>query len=160
MTLLFFLFAAQNHVADGIDRIVKQHPGAGKPHDLTDFFPHLRLIAMYLTIGAKSLCLHKRTFITAYFGISLQIFALQTQLCLGAAMTSLLVMSTAIDADHFRNNLFFPLSFLFCCLMSHHLSNKAGVTKTEEAISLLHGFFISCHYFSTSFLSSWLIWIS
>ena len=55
-----FLFFHFQYMAHSRYRVAEYHPRPRKTHDCTDFLPHFRLIAVYLTIRAKCLFLHKR----------------------------------------------------------------------------------------------------
>ena len=39
--------------------VIKDHPRAGKAHDLFDAGPHIGAVAVYLAVRAEGLCLHK-----------------------------------------------------------------------------------------------------
>lgn len=107
-------------MADYRHRMNKKHPGTGKAHDFSNTLPHLGLIAVYLAVGAKGLCLHKRTLITAHSGV---IF----QLCTFRAESSVFPSPDAFRKDlccflQYRRiiseTIFFSLSRLSCiCLL-------------------------------------------
>jgi len=98
--LLFFCF---HYMTDCGDRMMKNHPRSGKAHNQADFFPHFRFIAMHLTVRAKSFCLHKRTFIAALACVLRQCLAVR------AERFFRMMVLFAVECDHLRYHLFFPL---------------------------------------------------
>ena len=94
------------HMTDCDDRVMKEHPRSGKAHDLTNFIPHLWLIAVHFTIGAKSFCFHKRTFITSLNRICLKLSTRRTKI-----LSCMMLLST-VKIYHLRDKflLSFPLS--------------------------------------------------
>ena len=95
-----------DHMLNCHDWMIKNHPWAGETHDLPDPFPHFRLIAVNLAVGAECLVFHKRAFIAPSTGIFCQLSALRTEIIFHA------VTLMAIQADHQCDDLFFLISFL------------------------------------------------
>ena len=89
-------------------RMVEDHSRPGKAHDSADLLPHFRLVAMYFAIWTKGFCLHERTVITSASGVGIQFLAFRTQLSLFC-----MVISTTIEADHFRDNYLHALPLRF-----------------------------------------------
>ena len=53
-------------MANRHDWMMENHSESGKAHDFPDFLTHFRFIAMYFTVGAEGLRLHKAN--PSYFG--------------------------------------------------------------------------------------------
>lgn len=68
--------------------VVKNHPWTSIAHHLTNLLSHLRLVAMYFTLRAKALLLHKRTFASALIGILCKFATLVTELCSAVIITT------------------------------------------------------------------------
>lgn len=110
----FFLFFTFNHMPDSCHRIMEQHAWSGKSHNLSDFLPHIRLIAMHAAIRTEGFCLHKRTLITAKPCILIELFTFPAQ---GLSRMMLLV---TIYFNHQGDHLFFP--FPFCTNILLHIA--------------------------------------
>jgi len=89
-----FLPPHLHNMADGDDRMVQQHPRPGIPHDETDFFLHVRLVAVYGAVAAKGLVVPMGTLGQTQFGVVQQGLAVRTQL------PSFPVMVPAVDLNH------------------------------------------------------------
>ena len=101
MPLLFFgLYQMPN----GHNRVIKKHSGGGEPHDSANFFPHFRLVAMHLAVRAEGFCLHERAFVAAQSGVGIQCGAVRAERCTA-------MLFAAVQGDHQRDDLFFPLPF-------------------------------------------------
>ena len=107
----FFPFAF-HHMTDGQHRMVKEHPRPGKPHDLADFLPHGRLVAMYPAVGTEGLCLHEGT------ALAPRLCVLQQRRAIGAQPLCA-VLAFAIKANHQRDNLFFPFALALRITSAH-----------------------------------------
>ena len=92
-------------------RMIQKHPRSGKPHNLPNLLPHLRLVAMHLTVRTECLFFHKRTFLTSQSGIIGKFLTDRTQSpCLPFFFH---MMLSAIQPDHLVHNTLLFLSFLF-----------------------------------------------
>jgi hypothetical protein len=67
-----------NGVSEGHDRIYYEHSGADGPHYFSDFFPHGRFIAVYLTFAAGGFSFLERAVGKTMVGIAEQFAALFT----------------------------------------------------------------------------------
>lgn len=94
--------------------MIQQHTGAGKPHDPADFLPHLGLVAVHLTVGAKGLMLHKGTMLAAGPGIGRQLLTFLTH----DPFPVTGMVFPAVEGYHFPHYLLFLLP-LFVCLRTH-----------------------------------------
>ena len=50
-------------------RMIQKHPRSGKSHNLPNLLPHLRLVAMHLTVRTECFLFHKGTFLASESGI-------------------------------------------------------------------------------------------
>ena len=113
------------------ERMIKQHSRSGEFHNLLNPFSHLRLIAVYCTVRAKCLFLHKRTHSASLCRIFIQSTAFITQFSTYAVRIMTHVMACAIlhsvisvmvlpsiQRNHLPNYLLLPES-LFLSLIIH-----------------------------------------
>ena len=68
--------------------VVKNHPWTGVAHHLTNLLSHLGLVAVYFTLRAKVLLLHKGTFASALIGILCKLATLVAELCSAVIITT------------------------------------------------------------------------
>ena len=86
------------------DGVVKDHPRTGEAHNKSDFFSHVRLVAMDFAARAEGLCLHKSTLIDALLCVGLQCGAFGTKRFFA-------VLFSAVKSNHQADNFLLPLSF-------------------------------------------------
>ena len=86
------------------DGVVKDHPRPGEAHNKSDFFSHVRLVAMDFAARAEGLCLHKWTVVNPLLCVGLQRGAF------GAKRVATVLFS-AVTPDHQADNFLLPLSF-------------------------------------------------
>ena len=86
------------------DGVVKDHPRTGEAHNKSDFFSHVRLVAMDFAARAEGLCLHKLTLVDALFCVCIQRSAF------GAKRFSTVLFS-AVKPDHQADGFLFPTPF-------------------------------------------------
>ena len=92
-------------------RMIQKHPRSGKPHNLPNLLPHLRLVAMHLTVCTECLLLHKRTFLASKLCVIGKFLTDRAHL---SALTFFFGMIfPAIQLDHFFHNVLLSLTFLF-----------------------------------------------
>lgn len=75
-------------MTNGRYRVVKNHPWTGVAHHLTNLLSHLGLVAVYFTLRAKALLLHKGAFASAFIGILCKFATLITELCSAVIITT------------------------------------------------------------------------
>lgn len=98
-------------------RMIQKHPRSGKPHDHSNLLPHLRLIAMHLTVCTECFLFHKWTFLASESGIIRKFLTGRTHL--SCRFVIFLMILPAVQPDHlFHDILFFlplfsTLFFLF-----------------------------------------------
>ena len=116
-------------------RMMEDHSRSAVAHDLSDAFPHFRLITVDFAVGAEGLCLHKGTFIYPLAGILFQFPALLTG-CL------LMMISFAVEIDHQAYNFFFFFSLILNCfhlqayLSSSHILLRYLSRSAVAAVSV------------------------
>ena len=86
------------------DGVVKDHPRTGEAHNKSDFFSHVRLVAMDFAARAESLCFHKSTLVDALFCVDIQRGAFGTK-------RVATVLFSAVKPDHQANDFLFPSPF-------------------------------------------------
>ena len=106
-SLFFFCF---QHMPHRRHWMVEYHPWARKAHNLTDFLPHVRLVAMYHTVGAESFRLHKWAFIAALPRIRIENCTTCTETGPYAVLLS------TVQNNHVRHHRFFPFPLCLYCL--------------------------------------------
>ena len=122
------------------DRVIKHHPRAGEPHDLSDLFPHLRLVAVNLAVGTEGLVFHERAPVAACAGIIRQCLALWAETGFHA------VLFTAVQTDHQCDDLFFLFPF-FLCVCFH----RPG-SSSSNLVSLTEQYIILCSFLKSNFM--------
>ena len=70
--VLLFSFLGFDDMANCHDGMVKYHPRTGEAHDTSDFFSHVRLVAMDFAARAKGLCLQIAALVDALFCVGIQ----------------------------------------------------------------------------------------
>ena len=112
-------------MSDGHNRVVKNHPWAGKAHNKPNSFPHILLIAMDLAVGAEGLGLHEGAFVAAHAGISFQFGAFRAEVCSvqSGCFAQRFMLFLAIEQDHVGDHLLFPLPLVlylvsFLCILA------------------------------------------
>lgn len=105
-------------------RMHKKHPGTGKAHDFSNALPHLGLVAVYFAVGAKGLCLHKRTFIAAHSGVIFQLCTFRAEFCFPqpGCFPQRFVLFPAVQKDHLGDHLLFSfplILYLFVVICFH-----------------------------------------
>ena len=86
------------------DGVVKDHPRTGEAHNKSDFFSHVRLVAMDFAARAEGLCFHKLTLVDALFCVGVQCGAF------GAKRFAAMLIA-AVKSNHQADNFLLPLSF-------------------------------------------------
>ena len=86
------------------DGVVKDHPRTGEAHNKSDFFSHVRLVAMNFAARAESLCLHKLALVDALFCVGIQCGAF-------GAKRFATVLFSAVKSDHQVDGFLFPTPF-------------------------------------------------
>ena len=86
------------------DGVVKDHPRTGEAHNKSDFFSHVRLVAMDFAARAEGLCLHKWTVVNPLLCVGLQRGAF-------GAKRFAAMMIAAVKSNHQADNFLLPLSF-------------------------------------------------
>ncbi len=94
-------------------RMIKNHSGTRKTHDLADFLTHNRLVAMHLAVSAKGLFCHERALLTSKSRIVGKRSAFFAHF--PVFLKFVLMIFSAIEPYHFINDIlfFFPLFFYF-----------------------------------------------
>ena len=87
-------------MAHGQNRVVQQHSGARKPHNLPDFLALFRPVTFDFALAAKGFGLNKRALVNALIGIIQQAAALFAKLLSG------FMLLCAIYRNHKRNHFF------------------------------------------------------
>lgn len=87
------------------NRMAPEHAGAGIPHHLFDFFPHVRLVAMHGAFGAPGFILPERTFLQPLFYIGQKPAAFRAKVVFTA------VVATAVKINHDSYGVEFRLHF-------------------------------------------------
>ena len=92
-------------------RMIQKHPRSGKPHNLPNLLPHLRLVAMHLTVRTECFLFHKGTFLASESGIIRKFLTGRTHL--SCRFVIFLMILPAVQPDHFFYDILFFLPFLF-----------------------------------------------
>ena len=104
-------------------RMIQKHPRSGKPHNLPDFLPHLRLVAMHLTVRTECFLFHKGTFLASESGIIRKFLTGRTHL--SCRFVIFLMILPAVQPDHlFHDILFFLPLFFYFILFIHIVIRK------------------------------------
>ena len=107
-TLLFF---AAYQMPDCKNRMIHDYPRSWESHYLADLFSFLRFIAVYLTVCAECLLLHKWTFLASELCVIREFLTGRAHL---SALTFFFGMIfPTVQLDHFFHNVLFSLTFLF-----------------------------------------------
>lgn len=85
------------------DGVVKDHPRTGEAHNKSDFFSHVRLVAMDFAARAEGLCLHKWTVVNPLLGVGVQCGAF-------GAKRFAAMLTAAVKSNHQADNFLLPLS--------------------------------------------------
>ena len=91
--------------------MIQKHPRSGKPHNLPDLLPHLRLVAMHLTVRTECFLFHKGTFLASESGIIRKFLTGRTHL--SCRFVIYFMILPAVQPDHFFHNALFLLPLLF-----------------------------------------------
>ena len=83
-------------------RMIQKHPRSGKPHNLPDLLPHLRLVAMHLTVRTECFLFHKGTFLASESGIIRKFLTGRTHL--SCRFVIYFMILPAVQPDHFFHN--------------------------------------------------------
>lgn len=75
-------------MTNGRYRVVKNHPRTSIAHHLANLLSHLGLVAVYFTLRAKTLLLHKGAFASAFIGILCKLATLVAELCSAVIITT------------------------------------------------------------------------
>ena len=112
-----FQYMAHSH-----HQVAEYHPRSRKTHDCADFFSHFNanlligvLIAVYLTIRAKCLCLHKRAFVAPLPCVCIEGCTFRAEAVFPA------MLSPAVKCNHLRHHSLFPFPLCIDILM-HQLT--------------------------------------
>lgn len=110
---LFLLPHRAYHMMHCGYRVVKHHSWSRKTHHLADFLAHLRLIAVNLTVGAKSLIFHERAVLAPASGIAFQLRTFSAEFLFRA------MFFVAVQLYHEGNHLFFLLTLRLDIFFTH-----------------------------------------
>ena len=100
------------------DGVVKDHPRTGEAHNKSDFFSHVRLVAMDFAARAEGLCFHKLTLVDALFCVGVQRGAF------GAKRVATVLFS-AVKPDHQADGFLLPSPF--AVYIRFQFSHRSGV---------------------------------
>ena len=99
--------------------MIQKHPRSGKPHNLPNLLPHLRLVAMHLTVRTECFLFHKGTFLASESGIIRKFLTGRTHL--SCRFVIFLMILPAVQPDHLFHDMLFLLPLFFYFILFIHI---------------------------------------